>query len=166
MPRVRRCRQYGCHSMCELPNHYCSKHFEHEAEYLEHRQQWQQRSKQQTHRYNIQTRNRSELKQTQYGFYRSKIWTSLRLRALERDNFVCQYCFQQKVITPAKTVDHTVPIEFDEKLKDKINNLAVICGRCHHRKTEWEQKYYGTGQKNKLKNVDEILEIKNIILLW
>lgn len=40
MPKVRRCRQYGCHAMCLLPKHYCPKHVEHEKEYLATRAKW------------------------------------------------------------------------------------------------------------------------------
>lgn len=40
MPRVRQRRQPGGHAMVQLPDHYCAKHYEHEAEYLATRQRW------------------------------------------------------------------------------------------------------------------------------
>lgn len=85
MPRYRRCRQPNCHAMVQFPNHYCPKHFEHEAKYLANRQRWarkhsehyQYKEKRYNHHYNTVTRNdnRSE----QYKFYRSKQWVDLRL---------------------------------------------------------------------------------------
>ncbi|MEL5725253.1 HNH endonuclease [Lactiplantibacillus pentosus] len=90
----------------------------------------------------------------------------LRQQVLERDHYLCAYCKSQGVITPAKTVDHVVPIEFDETLKANIDNLAVICGSCHRAKTDWEQSYYGTGQGNELqRQVDEITDVSTINVL-
>ncbi|KRN01342.1 hypothetical protein FD13_GL001101 [Levilactobacillus senmaizukei DSM 21775 = NBRC 103853] len=68
----------------------------------------------------------------------------------------------QGIITPAKTADHIVPIEFDETLKANVDNLAVICSKCHRRKTDWEQRYYGTGQGNELRQVAEITDVSAI----
>lgn len=163
MPRVRRCRQQGCHAMVNFPHHYCTNHFEQEAEYLANRQRWA-RSREQgyQHRYNTVTRNRSKNKTEQYNFYRSREWTRLRRLVLERDHYLCQYCQAINIVTPAKTVDHIVPVEFDSALKSDLNNLAVTCYMCHRLKTDWEQDYYGTGQGNKLKNVPKITE-KNLV---
>lgn len=167
MPKVRRCRQYGCHAMVEFPNHYCTEHFEHEAEYLESRQKWSNnnKSKAQMHKYNTVTRNRNETKREQYNFYRTRQWSHLRQLVLERDHYLCQYCQVQGLITPAKTADHLIPIEFDETLKADIANLAVICGKCHRAKTDWEQRTYGTGQGNQLKDVEPITDINQISML-
>ena len=63
------------------------------------------------------------------------------------------------------TIDHIVPIEYDGTLKDDINNLAVTCRECHKKKTDWEQQFYGTGQKNKLKEKTEIKDVKQIVKL-
>jgi 5-methylcytosine-specific restriction endonuclease McrA len=71
----------------------------------------------------------------------------------------------QGLITPAKTVDHIVPIEFDETLKANIANLAVICVSCHRAKTDWEQSYYGTGQGNELQSVTPINDVSSIVVL-
>lgn len=165
MPRVRRCRQPNCHAMCLLPSHYCPEHIEHEAGYLARREQYQ-RSKQQQHRYNTQTRNRNETKKNQYAFYRTRQWVHLREQVLGRDNYVCQYCLANGRVTPAKTVDHIIPIEYDYDLKANVDNLAVICSSCHSLKTKWEQSYYGTGKGNELKNAQEISLIPEIIKRW
>ncbi|ANK60037.1 HNH endonuclease [Loigolactobacillus backii] len=166
MARVRRCRLPGCHAMVELPDHYCKQHHEHEAEYLASRQRWaRSHAKQYSHKYNTVTRNRSDDKQQQYNFYRTRQWSHLRRQVLDRDHYLCQYCKQQGRLTPAKTVDHIVPIEFDDKLKASVDNLAVICGKCHRLKTDWEQLTYGTGQGNELKSVTPINDVSSIVVL-
>jgi 5-methylcytosine-specific restriction endonuclease McrA len=159
MPRFRRCRYPGCHAMVQLPNHYCSKHFENEAEYIANRQRWARaRGKQYQRKYNTVTRYRNNTKSDQYNFYRTKQWQELRQRTLDRDHYICQYCGQPN----SKTVDHVVPIEFDLTSKAIINNLCTICNTCHRLKTQWERSYYGTGQGNRLKTVPAIKNIRRI----
>lgn len=156
MPRFRRCRQPGCHAMVQFPHHYCSKHFEHEAEYLAKRQRWARaHGKQYQRKYNHITRYRNDVKSEQYNFYRTSTWSVLRQQALDRDHYVCQYCGQPN----SKTVDHIVPIEYDQQRMASIDNLATICRRCHRAKTQWEQSYYGTGIGQELKKSPEIKEI-------
>ena len=43
MPRVRRCRYQGCHAFAVLPDHFCTKHIAHEAEYQAQREKYRQR---------------------------------------------------------------------------------------------------------------------------
>ena len=163
MPRYRRCRQPGCHAMVQLPNHYCAKHHEHEAEYLANRQRWARaHSKQYQHKYNNVTRYRNDTKSKQYQFYKTRIWSVLRQQALDRDHYVCQYCGQPN----SKTVDHIVPIEYDQQRMASIDNLATICRECHRKKTQWERSYYGTGQGNQLKSVPEVRKIFEIKKLF
>ncbi len=154
--------------MVQYPNHYCEKHFEHEAEYLASRQKWfnAHRSKAQTHKYNTVTRNRNETKQEQYNFYRTRQWSHLRQQVLDRDHYLCQYCKVIGKITPnSKTVDHIVPVEAQPNSKADINNLAVICRQCHRKKTDWEQKYYGCGNGNTLKDVEPISDVRMIVTM-
>ena len=166
MPRTRRCRYPNCHTMVTFPDHYCQQHYEHEAEYLASRQRWARGTdKQYTHKYNTVTRYRNEDKRQQYNFYRTRQWSHLRQQVLERDHYLCAYCKVQGLITPAKTVDHIIPIEFDETLKANVVNLAVICGSCHRAKTDWEQSYYGTGQGNELQSVTPINDVSAIVVL-
>lgn len=162
MARYRRCRQPGCHAMVQLPNHYCTKHFEHEAEYLANRQRWARaHGKQYQRKYNTVTRYRNDVKSEQYNFYRTRQWQELRQRTLDRDHYICQYCGQPN----SNTVDHIVPIEFDESLMASIDNLAVICRKCHRLKTDFEHQYYGTGQGNEIKNVNEVFDVNKIAIL-
>lgn len=162
MPRVRRCRQSGCHVMVKLPDHYCSKHYEHEAEYLASRQKWARSGDQATrHKYNTVTRYRTYDKREQYQFYRGKQWQSLRQLVLDRDHYVCQYCGRPN----SRTVDHVRPVEAFPDDKANIDNLATICRSCHYAKTQWEQSYYGTGQGNHLQDVQPIGSVDKIIPL-
>ncbi|MCC4323663.1 HNH endonuclease [Limosilactobacillus reuteri] len=159
MPRYRRCRQPNCHAMVQFPNHYCPKHFEHEAEYLANRQRWaRSHSKNYQHKYNTVKRYRDKDKSDQYEFYRTKQWQSLRREVLDRDHYMCQYCGHPN----SNTVDHIVPIEYDTSLKDNVDNLAVICRRCHRLKTDWEHRWYGTGVGNQRKQASELHDIEII----
>lgn len=162
MPRYRRCRQPGCHAMVNYPNHYCAKHFEHEAEYLANRQRWARaHGKQYQRKYNTVTRYRNDTKSKQYQFYRSRQWQRLRQQVLDRDHYVCQYCGQPN----SRTVDHVRPVEAFPDDKANINNLATICRKCHYKKTEFEQKYYGCGQGNTLTGAKPIDDIDELVLL-
>ena len=159
MSRFRRCRYPGCHAMVQLPHHYCKQHFEHEAEYLANRQRWARaHGKQYQRKYNTVTRYRNDTKSKQYNFYRTRQWQELRQRTLDRDHYICQYCGQPN----SNTVDHIVPIEFDESLMASIDNLAVICRKCHRLKTDWEHSWYGTGIGNQRKQVTELHDVLSI----
>lgn len=160
MPRVRRCRYPGCHAMVNLPDHYCQQHYEHEAEYLANRQRWaRSHNKHYQHRYNTQTRYRNNESSERYSFYQSRQWSSLRNQVLDRDHYVCQYCGQPN----SRTVDHIVPIAVDHGLMADVDNLATICSRCHRSKTDWEQRYYGTGKDNHLTGAAEIKDIGTVL---
>ena len=167
MPRVRRCRQPGCHAMVNFPDHYCQQHYEHEAEYLASRERrTRSHDKHYTHKYNTITRNRDATKREQYKFYRTRQWSHLRQQVLDRDHYLCRYCQAIGKLTPnSKTVDHIRPVEAFPDDKDNINNLAVICRQCHRKKTEFEQKYYGTGNGNELTNAEPIDNIGEIVKL-
>lgn len=153
--------------MVEFPNHYCDRHFEHEADYLASREKWARSHEQHyTHKYNTVKHNRNSDKSEQYRFYRSKRWATLRQQVLERDHYLCQYCNVQGKLTPnSRTVDHIVPIEFDSSKQADSNNLATICPTCHRLKTDWEQDYYGTGQENELKVFKTIDDVKSVVIL-
>lgn len=164
LPRTRRCREHGCHHLCVYPMHYCEQHKDKEQAYLQSRMKWSHAhdNKHKQHVYNTVTRNRNDTKSIQYQFYKSKQWHDLRLLVLKHDNYLCQYCLAVGKVTPAKTVDHIVPIEWQLTTMDTVSNLATICSSCHHLKTDWEQSYYGTGDGHQLKNVKAITDVKEI----
>lgn len=65
-------------------------------------------------------------------FYHSKEWKKLRVRALERDNYLCRLCLKRGKITPAKTVHHITPLRVDNAQKLELNNLITVCESCHN----------------------------------
>lgn len=157
MPAVQRCKYKGCHALVGRPTLCCAKHKQYEQELKEQRERYSRS------RYNKYTRNRDEDKKEQYSFYRSRLWSSLRLNCLKRDNYICLYCLAiGKITADSKTADHIVPIEANPKLKTELSNLATSCRDCHNLKTIWEREYYGTGQGNQLTNAKEITDIKII----
>lgn len=61
-------------------------------------------------------------------------WSGLRLQALRRDGFQCVECGTRVGLE----VDHIKPVrEAPEKAFD-LNNLQVLCKRCHSAKTRRE----------------------------
>jgi Restriction endonuclease len=163
VPRVRRCRHVGCHTLVPLAHWYCDAHRDEEAAYLAQRAKYtRMNDPDYQRRYTRTTRHRTQDKSVQYYFYKSREWSVLRLSALQRDMHLCQYCLAQGRYTQGNTVDHIVPIEYDPSLRAEPSNLATTCPRCHHFKTLWEQGYYGTGAHQRLKRVQPVSNIKII----
>ena len=159
MPRVKQCRMVGCHKLAKNGKAYCADHQDLEQE-MNNRH-----DKTMVQRYNKIDRRRNETKRDQSNFYRTKQWVGLRQQVLERDNYMCQYCQAMGRVKSAKVVDHIVPIEYRPDDRAKLDNLAVICGACHTRKTKWEQSYYGTGRDNEAKTTGTIKNVKTIAKL-
>lgn len=64
--------------------------------------------------------------------YGSK-WYKLRAMVLKRDDYLCQTCLRDGIITEAKEVDH-----IKNKASggaDSMSNLEAICRECHKKKT-------------------------------
>ena len=164
MPMTGRCREPNCHAVVIRPLHYCTKHADKEAAYQASRERWTNRNDD-TKRYkdyNKRKREYSDIKVEQNKFYQSKQWKSIRDVVRRRDNFLCQYCKAHNRVRTGKIVDHIVPVEFDLNGKTIMDNLAFCCSKCHTRKTKWEQIYYGTGYRNKIKNVIPIKNVKDV----
>lgn len=158
MPRIQRCKVAGCHALIDRDSLCCDRHKAQEQEIRAKRERYSRS------RYNKYKRNQDEGKKEQYSFYRKNIWSSLRLNCLKRDNYICLYCLARgRVTANSKIADHIVPIEFNPALKAELKNLATTCRECHKLKTNWEQKYYGTGRNNEIKkDAKEIHDIKII----
>lgn len=163
MPKVRRCRAVGCHNLVTTDHWYCEQHRDQEAAYLAQRAKWARTNdKAYRFKYNHETRERDTGKAEQYRFYQSKQWQALRQQALARDNHLCRYCLAVGKYTAGNTVDHIVPIEFDQSKMTDLDNLAVTCKECHKAKSTWEREYYGTGSHATLKDVQQIKDINLI----
>ncbi|GIP63354.1 HNH endonuclease [Virgibacillus pantothenticus] len=78
------------------------------------------------------------------SFYNSSAWRKLRLRALERDNYECQWCKREGKVTVDSikedgkrkeivlNVDHKYPIEHYPKLALTLDNLETLCVYHHN----------------------------------
>lgn len=159
MPRVRRCRYNGCHDYAMMPDHYCSKHIDHEAEYIARREQYRKHDRATTWRYNHVTRYRNDTKTAQNKFYHTKQWSDLRAMVLQRDYNLCQYC----KINTGNIVDHIIPVEIEITRIADPSNMVTCCRECHAIKTQWEQQYYGTGLHNVLTGNQKISDVNLII---
>lgn len=65
-------------------------------------------------------------------------WVKLRLRHLARQP-LCVHCEAQGRTTPAKDVDHIIPISEGADPLD-MDNLQSLCRACHNRKTHGQSK--------------------------
>ena len=63
--------------------------------------------------------------------YHTGAWTRLRLQALNRDRWLCQYCLARGRFTYASEVHHLVPVEADPTLALTLSNLVSLCRTCH-----------------------------------
>ncbi|MBD5429700.1 HNH endonuclease [Lactobacillus sp.] len=168
MPRVRRCREFGCHAMAMMPNHYCSKHIAKEKEYQAKKEYFKKHKYSnpvKTRYYNQVTRKRNSVKREQNKFYHSAVWSRLRAIVIDKQYGLCQYCKARGILNEGNVVDHVVPVEaYPEKMKD-LDNLVVCCTGCHYWKTRWEEKYYGTGLYGKPTHNSAISDVNLIAKL-
>ena len=71
-------------------------------------------------------------------------WTKLRLRILKRDDYLCQACLRDGVVTPLGIVPHDHAVDHVKpKAKggsDHPSNLEALCATCHDVKSEREAK--------------------------
>ncbi len=61
-------------------------------------------------------------------------WKSLRMQALDRDNWACVQCGERRRLE----CDHVLPVRDRPDLSYVLSNLQILCGRCHARKTRLE----------------------------
>lgn len=82
-------------------------------------------------------------RQQKRKFYKSTEWQALRIKVLERDNYECQECKRNGYVYTDKhdpdkrkrlDVDHIQEIEFHPDLALEIDNLEVLCVKCHNKK--------------------------------
>ncbi|MFS0819662.1 HNH endonuclease [Lysinibacillus sp. 1P01SD] len=93
-------------------------------------------------------------KQEQMKFYKSKEWRTLRAQILKEQNYECQECKQQGLVTlsdPDKhkslDVDHILEISTHPELALEPSNLRVLCiphhnakhGRYPRKPNKWEE---------------------------
>lgn len=62
--------------------------------------------------------------------YVSNRWVKVRKIALERDNYLCQDCVENKSISNASEVHHIKPLDVGGEAYD-LDNLISLCHECH-----------------------------------
>jgi 5-methylcytosine-specific restriction endonuclease McrA len=72
-------------------------------------------------------------------FYRSKLWSALRTKALSRDRYVCSVCgvrcLGKRLGLPSPVVDHIRSRRSGGA--DTLDNLTTMCLPCHNTKTKY-----------------------------
>lgn len=77
-------------------------------------------------------------------FYNSKDWKMCRISVIMRDKGYCMTCGD----IGANEVDHIIPLKVNWSLRYDMDNLQLLCHRCHTRKTHDDQRKYSKGEKN------------------
>ena len=65
------------------------------------------------------------------GFYHTSAWRRLRVKALERDHYLCKNCLRNHRITTATEVHHILPVDDHPELALVLDNLESLCWDCH-----------------------------------
>ena len=117
------CAKTMCRELVEKPHKYCEKHREDTTE----------------REYN---KNRYKYSKEYLAFYNSSIWRKKRNKIKRRDNYQCQRCKCNGIITVGTVVDHIIPtkVNWDKRLDD--DNLQLLCQSCHNIKTREDEKKY------------------------
>lgn len=84
----------------------------------------------------IDTSTRAKRRQ----FYQSKEWRRLRQEILARDNFECQWCKKDGILSTRQDavleVDHIQELEYYPELALEKSNLRTLCKTCHNKRHE------------------------------
>ncbi|BEP28803.1 HNH endonuclease [Helicovermis profundi] len=67
------------------------------------------------------------------NFYHSKAWKKFREGILIRDNYLCQECLKENIITNAEIVHHIVEVREDFEKRFVYDNCFSVCKACHNR---------------------------------
>ena len=68
------------------------------------------------------------------SFYTSGAWENCRRAILIRDNYLCQECLHDGILSVATTVHHVKHLKLNKKLALDADNLVSVCTSCHNRK--------------------------------
>lgn len=73
------------------------------------------------------------------SWYKSGRWQRVRRAILQREP-LCRMCRRKGHITAATVVDHITPHKGDEALFWSADNLQALCGPCHDRDKQSEER--------------------------
>jgi 5-methylcytosine-specific restriction enzyme A len=75
-------------------------------------------------------------KEDKRRFYNSGAWSRIRLEALARDRYECIWCRDKGRVTTKEhvtlEVDHILEIETHPEKALDLENLRVLCRKCHN----------------------------------
>lgn len=108
------CNKMGCNALTR--DSYCESHAYLKVEYLKESRKFYDNYK-------------KDKKIT--NFYNSPPWKMVRLKALERDLYMCVNCRDRGRYSRATSVHHIVKIKDNWELRLSLNNLKSLCEKCH-----------------------------------
>lgn len=85
-------------------------------------------------------------------FYNSTAWVKCRESVLIRDDYLCQECLKQGILTPADMVHHIKHFLDCPELALVKNNLTSLCKLCHNK----EHPEKGGGEKKGKMKIDVV----------
>ena len=81
-------------------------------------------------------RDENITQEMQDKFYMGKKWQRVRLAAINRDEGLCQICYELAkeglgTLKPMDEVHHVIPILSNWKIRYYLGNLICLCRNCH-----------------------------------
>lgn len=66
------------------------------------------------------------------AFYSSQAWKDTRDFVFARDNGLCKECRSKGVVSAGREVHHIEPLDKAWEKRLAIDNLVLLCTRCHN----------------------------------